>query len=117
MKKALFSLPLLIATASPAQATGGMTCRTAGPGPIEVSIVIGHAAGPPLASGRMVDDGRSVEVKAIQWWLDPTELRLLLVDPDATRTELTLKAKKNGQFYDGTVERSGRSRWVRCRES
>jgi len=117
MKKALFSLPLLAAMTSPAHATGGMTCKTADPNPIEVSIVIGDAAGPPLASGRMVDDGQSVGVKAIQWWFDPTEIRLLLVDPDATRTELTLKAKRNGQFYDGVVVRSGRTRWVRCRES
>jgi len=117
MKKAIFALPLLIAISATAHATAGMTCKTAGSNPIEVSIVIGHAAGPPLASGRMVDDGQSVEVKAIQWWLDGSELRLLLVDPEATRTELTLKAKKSGQFYDGTVERSGRSRWVRCRES
>ena len=116
MKKACFLLPLL-AMAAPAHATGGMTCRTAGPKPVEVSLVIGHTAGSPLVSGRMVDNGTAIEVRAVQWWLDASELRLLLVDPDATRAEVTLKAKKNGRFYDGSLVRGGVSRWVRCRES
>lgn len=117
MKKALPLLPLLLAAASPANATGGMTCRTAGPRPVKISLVIGHAAGSPLVSARMMDGGRVVDVRAPQWWLDRSELRLMLVDPQATRLELTLKARKSGRFYDGTIVRSGRSRWVRCRES
>ena len=117
MKKALIVLPLLLAAAAPAHATAGMTCRTAGAKPVEVSLVIGNTIGSPLVSGRMVDNGSAIEVRAVQWWLDASELRLLLVDPQATRTEVTLKAKKNGRFYDGSLVRSGRSQWVRCRES
>lgn len=117
MKKSLIVLPLLLAVAVPAHATGGMTCKTAGPKPIEVSIVIGHAAGSPLVSGRMTDAGRAVEVRAAQWWFDASELRLRFVDPQATRVQLTIKARKNGRYYDGALIRSGRSRWVRCRES
>jgi hypothetical protein len=117
MKKHFFCFALLFAAAAPAHATGGMTCRTAGPKPVEVSLVIGHTVGSPIVSGRMVDAGTAVEVRAVQWWLDSTELRLLLVDSEATRPELMLKAKRNGRFYDGMLVRAGRSRWVRCRES
>jgi hypothetical protein len=117
MRKSLAVLPVLFAIASPAHATGGLICKTAAPKPIEVTLIIGHTLGSPLVSGRMTDDGNGVEVRAVQWWLDDSELRLLLVDPQATRSELMLRAKKNGRFYDGTLLRSGRSRWVRCRES
>ena len=116
MKKSLLFLPVLIAAATPAHATGGMVCKTAGRRPVEVSMVIGHTIGSPLVSARMTEGGRSSDVRAAQWWLDASELRLLLVDPQATRPELTLKAKKNGRFYDGMLVRFGRSRWVRCRE-
>ena len=117
MKKTRLCLPLLFAVASPAHATGGVTCKTAGPKPVEVSLVIGHTAGSPLVSAGMSERGKAVQVRAAQWWLDASELRLLFVDPHATRSELTLKASKNGRYYDGTLVRSGRSRWVRCRES
>jgi len=118
MTKLLLALPvILLAAAAPAHATGGMTCRTGGPKPIEVSLVIGHATGSPLVSGRMTDAGKTVEVRAAQWWFDASELRLRFVDPQATRSELTLKAKKTGRYYDGALIRSSRSRWVRCRES
>jgi hypothetical protein len=117
MKKSLLFLPLLLAAAAPAHATSGMLCKTADPKPVEVSLVIGNTTGSPLVSGRLVDGGRSVEVRAVQWWLDASELRLLLVDAQATRAEVTLTAKKNGRYYDGTLVRSGRSRWVRCREA
>jgi hypothetical protein len=117
MKIAFLSLPVLLAAAAPAHATSGMTCRTAGAKPVEVSLVIGHTTGSPLVSGRMVDNRSAIEVRAVQWWLDSSELRLLLVDPQATRAEVTLRAKKTGRFYDGSLVRSGRSQWVRCRES
>ena len=117
MKKALLVLPLLLAAAAPAHATSGMTCRTAGAKPVEVSLVVGNTTGSPLVSGRMVENGSAIEVRAVQWWLDSSELRLLLVDPGATRAEVTIKAKKNGRFYDGSLVRAGRPQWVRCRES
>jgi hypothetical protein len=117
MKTSLPFLPLLAAIAAPAQATGGMVCKTAGPKPVQVSLTIGHTVGSPLVSGRLVDRAQSIEVRAVQWWLDASELRLLLVDAQATRAEVMLKAKKNGRFYDGTLVRSGRLRWVRCREA
>jgi len=119
MKKALFTAASLAAAASPAQATGGFVCRTAGPRPIEVSLGFGHAVGAPLLADavRLTVNGRNTPITAPQWWLDDKELRLLLADPGAMRRELILKARRNGRFYDGNVWRGGQRRWVRCRES
>jgi hypothetical protein len=116
MNKTLLVL-LAALLAAPAQATGGMVCRTAGPRPIEVSLGFGHAAGSPLIAARLADNGRSIPVTAPQWWLDTSELRLLLTDPNATRREVIVKAKRNGSFHDGSLWRGSRQRWVRCRES
>jgi hypothetical protein len=116
MKKALLSLPVLLAMSAPAQATGGLVCRTAGVRPIELSLVTGHAAVESVVSARLRDNGRNVPVKVAQSWLDAREVRIDLVDPNAMRRETRLIAKKNGRFYDGTMLRGGRSRWVRCRE-
>lgn len=102
--------------ASPAHATGGLVCRTAGERPIEVSIGFGHVPGAPLILARLLDNGRNIPVKSAQWWLDDRELRLLLVAPAAGRQELLLKAQRNGFLYDGAIWRSGQRRWIRCRE-
>jgi hypothetical protein len=118
MKRSRLALPLLLAFATPAQATGGFVCRTAGEHPIEVSIGFGHAPGASLIASatRLLDNGRQVPVIAPQWWLDGSELRLLLADPSAMRRELILKTKRNGPTYDGSLWRNGKRRWVRCRE-
>lgn len=119
MTKALLALPALALVAAPAHATGGFTCRTAGPRPIVVSIGFGHTPGSPLLadSTRLVDNGRNVPVSAPQWWLDDKELRLLLTDPNAIRREAIVKARRSGPIYDGSLWRGGKRRWVRCRES
>ena len=118
MKHSLCLLPLLAALAAPAHATGGMVCRTAGANPIEVSIGFGHAAGAPLISSatRLTDRGRNVPVTSPHWWLDNSELRILLADPNAMRREVVIKARRNGHVYDGSLWRHGKRRWVRCRE-
>jgi hypothetical protein len=101
---------------SPALASGGMFCSTAGPRPVQVSMTIGHVFGSPLVDPRLTDNGRRVPVAKAQWWLDRKEVRLLLTDPNATREELVLRATRKGQAYDGTLWRGGQRRWVRCRE-
>lgn len=116
MYKFILLLPLLAALATPAAATGGFVCRTAGPDPIEVSMGFGHAPGAPLFLTRLVDNGRNVPVIHPQWWLDNEELRLLLADPTAMRREVIIKAERNGHVYDGSLWRNGKRRWVRCRE-
>lgn len=117
MNKSLLLVPMLLPIAVPAQATGGLTCRTAGARPLVVSLVIGHTAVSPVVSASLRDNDRSVPVSVAQSWLEPSELRLDLADPNAIRREARLLAKKNGRFYDGSISRGGRTRWVRCRES
>lgn len=118
MKTLLLALPVLF-LAAPALATGGFTCRTAGPKPVVVSVGFGHVPGAPLLTDvtRPRDNGRNVPVIAPQWWLDGTELRLLLVDPSAMLREAIIKAKRAGRGYDGSLWRGGKRRWVRCLES
>lgn len=117
MKTLLLALPVLL-LAQPALATGGYTCRTGGAQPVTVSVGFGHAPGAPLLrdATRLVVGGRNVPVIAPQWWLDGSELRLLLADPSAMRREAIIKAKRNGSTYDGSLWRGGKRRWVRCRE-
>jgi hypothetical protein len=106
----------VISFAAPAHATGGLVCRTAGARPIEVSVGFGHVPGSPLLTTRLLDAGRNVPVTAAQWWFDDTELRLILIGPNAVKQELLLRATRNGRRYDGSVWRGGHRRWVRCRE-
>ena len=115
--RALLLPPLaLLLIATPAKATGGLTCRTAGTAPIEVSLGFPHGFGAPLFLARLRDSGRDVPVTASQWWLDNDELRLLLFKPNEHQQELLLKARRNGHVYDGSLWRHGKRRWVRCRE-
>lgn len=116
MRRLIIASPLLALSATPAQATGGLVCRTAGERPIEVSLVIGHTVVSSVVSARLVDGSEQVPVAVAQAWLEPDELRLDLVDPQALRHELRLRAKRNGRTLDGTLWRGGKRRWVRCRE-
>lgn len=116
MKKLLFAPLLALGFAAPVHATGGFVCRTAGAKPIEVSVGFGHVPGAPLILTRLLDNGHPVPVKSAQWWLDNSDLRLILVSPDAVREEIELRATRNGLVYDGSLLRHGKRRWVRCRE-
>lgn len=115
MKKLLLALPFVFA-ATPAFATGGLVCRTAGAHPVEVAAVISHTAVSSVVSARLTDNGREIPVTVAQSWLDPNELRLDLTDKNASRHELRLRVKNMGRNYDGSLWRLGRRRWVRCRE-
>lgn len=116
MKKLLLALPLALFAATPAEATGGFVCRTAGANPVEVAVGFGHVPGSPLIARRLIDRGRLVPVADAQWWLDSKELRVLLISPQAQRKEVEVRAKRNGHVYDGSLWRGGKRRWVRCRE-
>lgn len=116
MKRLVVAFLLLIVAASPAHATGALVCRTAGANPIEVAMVIGHMAISSVVSARLGDEGRDVPVIIAQSWLDPDEVRLDLVDGNAIRHELRIRARRNGDVYDGSLWRNGKRRWVRCRE-
>lgn len=111
------ALLVILLTATPAHAAGGLICRTAGSHPIEAAVVISHTIVPSIVSVRLRDRGREVPVRVAQSWLEPNELRLDLVDPNAARHELRLRVKRNGRAYDGSLWRGAKRRWVRCRES
>ena len=116
MRKILFAFPLALLAHSPANATGGLMCSTAGANPIEVALVISHTAVSAVVSARLQDRGRDIPVSLAQSWLEPGQVRLDLVDRNAVRHELRLRASKNGTVYDGSLWRYGQRRWVRCRE-
>jgi hypothetical protein len=116
MNKLLIGLPLALAIATPAHATGSLICRTAGAKPIELWLVIGHTAVPSVVSARLTDNGREVPAVVAQSWLDPTDFRIDLTDRNAMRHELRVRTSKNGRNYDGSLWRNGVRRWVRCRE-
>jgi hypothetical protein len=118
MRLALFlAVPLALLAAVPAQATGGLSCETAGANPIHVQLVIGHTAVSSVVQARLTDNGAEVPVTIAQAWLVERELRLDLTDPNAERHELRLLAKRKGDNYDGSLWRGGKRRWVRCVES
>lgn len=117
MTRLLLTLPLALLATTPAHATGGLLCSTAGARPIDVSLVIGHTAVSSVVSARLTDAGANVPVIVAQSWLDSNEIRLDLTDGNAVRHELRLRARRNGQVYDGSLWRHGKRRWVRCRES
>ncbi|HVM36904.1 MAG TPA: hypothetical protein VM265_00740 [Sphingomicrobium sp.] len=102
--------------ASPALATGGLVCRTAGTTVVESWLVVSHTAVPTVVSARLRDSGRDIPVVLAQAWLERGELRVDLVNRNATRHELRLRARRNGAAYDGALWRNGQRRWVRCRE-
>ncbi|HKP34505.1 MAG TPA: hypothetical protein VJT70_06970 [Sphingomicrobium sp.] len=116
MMKRLFIASAVLLAAAPADATGGLVCRTANSRPLEVSVGFGHVPGSPLILTRLLDNGRQIPVRQAQWWLDNAEVRLLLIAPDARQEELKLRARRNGLVYDGSVWRGGKRRWIRCRE-
>lgn len=118
--KILAPVALLIAVfglAAPAQASGGMVCRTAGARPIDLRLVISHTAVSVVVSARLTDAGRVVPVALAQSWIEPEEIRVDLVDRNAQRHEMRLRASRNGRVYDGSVWRGGKRHWVRCREA
>ena len=117
MRLAFLAIPLALLAATPARATGGLLCSTAGANPIQVQLVIGHTAVSSVVQARLTDKGADVPVAIAQAWLVENELRLDLTDPNAERHELRLLAKRKGDKYDGSLWRGGKRRWVRCVES
>jgi len=114
---AAFALPLLFCAATPAYATGGFFCQTGGAKPIAVNLVFSHAAGAGLVEANLTEDGVAVPTDKAQWWIDGNELRVILVDPNAEREEVVVKARGRGSVMTGTLQRGGRSYRIRCEES
>jgi hypothetical protein len=115
--KTFIALAVLLPATAPAYATGGLTCSTAGARSVEAALVIGHTAVDSIVSARLTDAGRNIPVRVAQSWLEASEIRIDLVDPNAVRHELRLRAKWNGRTFDGSIWRNAKRSWVRCRES
>ena len=105
MKLRLLATALALTAAGPALASGGLTCRTGGARAVQVDLAYGHVFGTGLVSSRLLDGGRNIPVEHPQWWLDRNEVRLVLTGPGAIREELRLVAKRNGEFFDGSIWR------------
>jgi hypothetical protein len=128
MKYATGALAAALAwiAATPASATSGMSCTPvsgAGPG---LGLVVGHGVAPVLVAATIRDGRRllstagSAPALAIaQSWIDGQELRVDLVDRNATRFEGRLRARfaARGRPAVGTFSRNGRIQRVRCVES
>ncbi len=118
MKKFLFALPLPFCAAAPAHATGGFFCETRGAAtPISVSITYTHTTGGGLVGATLTDGDKEIPTEKAQWWLDGTELRLLLTDPDLEREEVEIRARGRSEVMVGTLKRGGKAYRVRCEES
>ena len=110
----LCAAPLALLAAVPAQATGGMICRSAAG---EISLTISHSAASAIVGARLSAGGRTVPISIAQSWIDRSEIRLDLTDPNAMRVAARLRAKRIGKVYEGALARRGHTpRWVRCRE-
>ena len=116
MKYASLSLAAAIALPSPAAATTGLICNTAGSQPLHIALAISHTAVPSVVSARLTDNRQEVPVVTAQSWFDPREVRVDLVDRNATRHEARLRATRRGKAYDGSIWRNGKRRWIRCQE-
>ena len=117
----LCTLPLLVA-ASPALATGGFDCRTTDGSDIGLSGTIGHVAGSPLVAATLRLGERVLatatdrpQIAIGRSWIDAREIRVDLVDPQATRFEAELRARIMTRLgATGTLRRDGRTHPVRC---
>jgi hypothetical protein len=118
MKRFLFGAGIVLLATSPAEATGGLICGTAGDRPVQLFLVISHTAVPAVVSARLTDNRRDVPVVTAQSWFDAQEVRIDLVDRNATVHEARLRAswRASTRSYDGSLWRNGKRRWARCRE-
>ena len=114
--------------ATPAFATGGLSCGpVSGAGP-SLSLVIGHGVAPAIAAATVRDGrrllstaGSSPALVIAQSWIDGQDLRIDLVDRNVLRFEGRLRARfvprsRTAQAV-GTFSRNGRVQRVRCVES
>ena len=117
MKKPMIFVLAMLA-AAPAQATTGLLCNTAGSPAVHLALAISHTAVPSVVSVRLTDSRREIPVTVAQSWFDRSEVRVDLVDRNATRHEARVRAawRAASRSYDGTLWRNGKARWIRCRE-
>ena len=107
--------------ASPALATGGFDCSPLeGSGPT-LNLIVGHTVSPRSVGATLRLGAKTVPTEIGQSWIDERHLWVDLVDPQAMRFEVKLRAafqpKLKGRPAIGTLERDGRTWRVPCVEA
>ena len=121
MKLASCVAVLLLASASPAFATGTILCRSttspaAGP---ELSLVIGPtgiAQAHFILGGERFTTGESGAPMIGQSWMDADTLRLDIFDANADARLIRLDARRSGSGYRVVLTHGGRTWQVHCSE-
>src|SRR5688500_9842333 len=122
MKRFVFlALPALLA-ATPAFATGGFDCRTTDGSNIRMIGTVGHVIASPLVAATLHLGRRTLSTTGAQppiaiggRWLDSREIRVALVDAQATRFEAQLRARIMTRIgATGTLWRDNVTHPVRC---
>ena len=117
MKNACLIMSLRgFAAASPAYATGDLTCRTAGPNPIEIVFGFGHVPNAAAFSSVLKDRVKTIPARLTQWWFRDREVRAALMAEDDLTEEAVMIAEYNpaAGSFDCSVWRKGKRRWMRC---
>ena len=118
-----------IVAASPAAATGGLSCRPVrGAGPM-IDVAAGYALVPTVIGVTLREGGKVMTAGAInstenhalvvgQAWYDAREVRLDLFDAQQVRFEGKLRVRfgtgRRGHIAFGSFTRNGRTYQVRC---
>jgi len=126
MRPSICIAATLLATASPAFATGTILCRstispTDGP---QLSLVVGHGAASGVAQARLsygdqnFTTGQGADAPVIaQAWVDRDMLKLDIVDANAEAVIASLDTRRRrGSDYLGMLRYRGRTWRVRCDE-
>lgn len=121
---AILSASLLASIAAPAQAAGGYRCTTTDGSNIQLDAIISHSITSELVSVRLIVKGRQYSTvgnrPAIligRSWIDGSEARVDLVDPDRQHFVAKLRAlapSKGGDTDKGILEYQGRKHPVDC---
>ena len=104
-----------LATTS-ANATETMVCSAAGAGAPFVTLAIGHAAEPGVASAYFSDGKQEIKVAVSQSWLDDDKVWVNLGDPDLMELLVKLRADGPPDKLRGTLTYKGKSWKVSCGE-
>lgn len=121
MKPALLAAAALIASATPAHATGTISCRSNSDESVTIDLVIGSLAGPVIAQARFKSGSREQTTgdggpMLMQAWIDRTTLNADIGDANGEQYVARLRALRRiaSGPYIGTLHIGGRTHQVRC---
>ena len=121
MRRFRLALAASAAFASPAHATGSISCTSNSDESVTITLVVGSLAGPVIAQARFKSGSREQITgeggpMLMQAWLDPTTLNADIGDPNGERYLARLRALRRiaSGPYIGTLNIDGRTHQVRC---